>query len=59
MPETGAKTRFGVALGGGNVARRETLDEIEIAGAQVGEAHGRVRNGLEHDALEVKFFASQ
>jgi len=42
-----------VALQGGNVGGRHALDEIELAGAQVGEAHGRVDDRQVDDALEM------
>ena len=53
MPVTGAKVSFGVALDGRDVARREALEHVEVAGAQIGEAHGRVGDRREDDAVEI------
>ena len=46
------ETRFGSLLRRRDVGRRQALDDVEIAGSQVGEAHRGVRDRAEDERVE-------
>ncbi len=45
--------QLAVALDGFHIGWRNTLDDVQVAGAQVGQAHRGVRNRQEYDFVEV------